>query len=142
MSLPVEPLEAWFALNCPPTDIHQDIAEERMGRVSANRLADSLGVHRHTLARWRVHGIPLHSADAAAITLGLHPAELWDEWWTASEPARGRPRRQRLPGWWPDVKAAAIEQSWRLRAECPTGRAATLARTMFNMPDPQETTAA
>lgn len=138
MSLPVGPLEAWFALNCPPTDLQQDIVEERLGRVSANRLADALSVHRHTLARWRRLGIPLHSADAAAVTLGLHPAELWGlEFYEQAEPRVGRPRR-RLPDWWPAFKAAAIEEAWRLRAECPTGRAATIARRMFNLPDEGE----
>ena len=44
-------------------------------------MAMMLGVSRRNLIRWSFEGIPERSADRAAVTLGLHPAELWPEWW-------------------------------------------------------------
>lgn len=40
----------------------------------------ALGIPERTLFRWRRHGVPDRSADAAAIRLGTHPALVWAGW--------------------------------------------------------------
>jgi hypothetical protein len=44
-------------------------------------MAAMVGTSRRNLMRWSVEGIPELSADRVAVSLGLHPAELWPEWW-------------------------------------------------------------
>ena len=61
LRLPVEPLVA------------------RYGNVSA--LARALGVDRVQVSRWRRTGIGLATADRLAIAIGLHPVDLWPEWY-------------------------------------------------------------
>ena len=45
--------------------------------------ADILGVGVHTVRSWRTgrRRIKATAADRLAVGLGLHPAELWPEWW-------------------------------------------------------------
>jgi hypothetical protein len=52
---------------------------------TADNLAAALGVNRRSLQRYRTGAQQLrpHDADAIAVRLGLHPANLWPEWWTA-----------------------------------------------------------
>ena len=139
MSLPIEPLEAWFEAHHPCDNERAHSAEQHHGRVSGARLAGLLGVKPATVRMWRQRGgIPLYSADRAAVALGVHPCELWPDWWDLPEPNHtgGRPPKPKLPDWFRELLRHARIQSWRLRAECPTGRAATLARRMFDMPEP------
>jgi len=49
------------------------------GQGSTTAIARRLGVDRRTIYRWRDCGIPLHSADRAAMALGLHPLELFGD---------------------------------------------------------------
>lgn len=42
------------------------------------RVARLLGTHDNNVRRWRRHGLPEDRADAFAVALGRHPAELWD----------------------------------------------------------------
>jgi hypothetical protein len=52
---------------------------QRYGSVSA--LARTLGLHTTQAARWREPGVPVAWADRAAVYLGLHPVEVWPEWY-------------------------------------------------------------
>jgi hypothetical protein len=58
-----------------------------MGVPSFGDAADLLGVNVRHLARWKGRGITIDQADALACRAGLHPGEVWPEWWDA----RGRP---------------------------------------------------
>ena len=43
--------------------------------------AHVLAVSAATVHRWKAEGIPQHAADKAAIHIGLHPAELWPDFY-------------------------------------------------------------
>ena len=46
-------------------------------------IADTFGVARSSITRWRTQPnivINEYDADRYAITLGLHPIEIWDNW--------------------------------------------------------------
>ena len=47
-------------------------------------LARLIGRPRRVVCRWKVDGVPYWSADAAAVRLGHHPANLWPEWFEVS----------------------------------------------------------
>jgi hypothetical protein len=55
---------------------------ERYGSFSA--LARSLGLECTQTSRWRDRGVPVDWADRAAVYLGLHPVEVWPDWYSAS----------------------------------------------------------
>lgn len=61
-------------------------------------LARIVGVNPRTVHTWAHDGIPLHSADRAAIALDRHPCEVWPDWWAINE---------EHDGW------AEVERSWR-----------------------------
>ncbi len=65
--------------------IHRDMAPrgtQHDGTAWSDRnLADLLGVTRRAVVRWRHAGIPIYSADRAAVALGVHPSLIWPEWW-------------------------------------------------------------
>jgi hypothetical protein len=44
-------------------------------------LARALGCERTLVSKWRNHGLPLVSADRLAVSLGLHPVEVWPDWY-------------------------------------------------------------
>lgn len=44
-------------------------------------LAEMMGVSPRAIHRWRAEGLSELTADRAAVTLGLHPASIWPEWW-------------------------------------------------------------
>lgn len=118
MNLPIEPLERWFAAAHPPANPKIAEQEEGSGRITAQRLAEATGSTPATVWRWRRYGLPLYSADRAATKLGLHPSHLWPEWW--DQPQRREWRRRpkwKLPEFFIEMRAAAIAESWRLRAE-------------------------
>ena len=54
-------------------------------------LALRLDATRSAVHRWRKFGIPVFSADKAAIALGVHPCLIWPEWFDV--PAE-RPQRR------------------------------------------------
>jgi hypothetical protein len=60
---------------------------EQTGNALA--LSRTLRAHPRQVQRWRRDGIPVFSADQAAVQLGFHPAELWPEWWDLDLPACG-----------------------------------------------------
>lgn len=49
-------------------------------------LAQLIGVSRRTVTRWAAEGVPIVSADRAAMALGLHPTEVWGRmfYWAAA----------------------------------------------------------
>ena len=49
--------------------------------VTLKDVADYVGVHDRQMHRWRVEGLTGCWADRAAVACGLHPAEVWPEWW-------------------------------------------------------------
>jgi hypothetical protein len=51
------------------------------GQVTAAALR--LGVGRQVLTRWDRSGIGVYVADSLAIRLGVHPAALWPNWFSA-----------------------------------------------------------
>jgi hypothetical protein len=54
------------------------------GAPSYRKLADALGLPHRTVQRWAQEGgVPMRSAEDAALALGVHPASLWPEWYTA-----------------------------------------------------------
>ena len=46
-------------------------------------LARRTGFAVRTVQRWTTTGVPLYSADRLAIRLGVHPATIWPNWFTA-----------------------------------------------------------
>lgn len=57
----------------------------RHGGVSG--LARALGRNRAQVGKWRQRGVTLDSADRIAVALGLHPVEVWPEWYAVCEEA-------------------------------------------------------
>ena len=54
------------------------------GARNNNHLADMLGLPKRTVLRWAQEGgVPMRSAEDAALALGVHPATLWPDWYTA-----------------------------------------------------------
>lgn len=56
------------------------------GRPNHCALARRVGVSRRTVCRWQQAGLAIHTADAAAIAIGTHPAIVWPAQWAALEP--------------------------------------------------------
>ena len=81
MSLDFAPLERYVHLN---TYDPNEGKTAQTHLVSNRWLAEVLDVNYMTVLRWRKAGIPRLSADHAATRLGLHPAELWDDYWVGS----------------------------------------------------------
>jgi hypothetical protein len=46
-----------------------------------SRVALLLDVPPRYIHRWRHEGLPWARADELAVGLGLHPGEVWPEWW-------------------------------------------------------------
>lgn len=72
-------------------------AEERFdfGRIerlveaeSMLELTRRLGINPRQVYRWRSYGVQWSRADQMACALGLHPGDIWPEWWEASDDAR------------------------------------------------------
>lgn len=51
----------------------------RYGGVSG--LARALGRERAQVSKWRSRGLPATTADVVAVALGLHPVEVWPDWY-------------------------------------------------------------
>lgn len=50
------------------------------GGSSVKRLALLMGTNERQVHRWRHHGVTWAQADLLAVRAGLHPAELWPQW--------------------------------------------------------------
>jgi hypothetical protein len=49
-----------------------------------SELAHRCGVRARTVHRWRTNDLEMYVADRAAISCGLHPADVWGQaWWDA-----------------------------------------------------------
>ncbi len=60
-------------------------AASRTGRPpSLMLLADTSGIARSSLTRWRRRGLTFDQADLLAVRLQLHPGELWPHWWSSA----------------------------------------------------------
>lgn len=42
---------------------------------------EDLGVSGSTMKQWESEGIPYMTADRYAVRLGLHPSQVWPDWW-------------------------------------------------------------
>lgn len=51
------------------------------GRVPPSLIANMLGVDVNSIHRWKAWGVPYYSADRAATRLGLHPLEIWPDFY-------------------------------------------------------------
>lgn len=82
-ALPVAPLMGFAAARAgmpwhPPTP---NCPECLTGtHFSRQQFADSVKVSVVTVRSWWRNGVPLWSADRAAVRLGVHPAAIWPEW--------------------------------------------------------------
>jgi len=52
---------------------------------SVSCLARALGRQRAQVQKWRRNGVPLVSADRIAVAVGLHPVEVWPDWYAVTE---------------------------------------------------------
>lgn len=50
---------------------------------SARAIGTACGMNHSSVTDYRVRGIPLLQADRVACRLGVHPANIWPEYWTA-----------------------------------------------------------
>lgn len=48
---------------------------------SGNNLAALTGYRRSHLTHWQREGVPVVAADDMAVALGMHPIELWPDWY-------------------------------------------------------------
>lgn len=55
----------------------------RYGSIRA--LADALDRDRGQVQKWRERGVTVLSADGLAVALGLHPVEVWPDWYEVTE---------------------------------------------------------
>ena len=60
------------------------IMKER--RLKQLEIADLLGIHVRRYYRLRAKGISVHQADQVCVRLGMHPGEVWPEWFTEAAP--------------------------------------------------------
>jgi lambda repressor-like predicted transcriptional regulator len=56
----------------------------RFGTVG--EAADHLGVSVRSLYRWMKDGLSWQRADEVAVRLGVHPANIWPDWFAAAVP--------------------------------------------------------
>ena len=54
------------------------------GGVSTAELARRAGMHLRQMQRYAAAGVPERCADDVAVRLGLHPGEVWPEWFEAA----------------------------------------------------------
>ena len=54
--------------------------ERAAGTTSKAALARAIGVADRTVFRWQRRGLSDCQADRAACALGLHPSNVWPEW--------------------------------------------------------------
>lgn len=56
---------------------------ERYGSISA--LARALGRDYAQVQKWSSDGVPERSADRIAVAVGLHPVDVWPDWYEVTE---------------------------------------------------------
>lgn len=55
----------------------------RYGSIQA--LAEALNRDRAQVQKWRERGVTILAADDIAVALGLHPVEVWPEWYEVTD---------------------------------------------------------
>ena len=73
---------AGYVLPAPPV-AHLPFAalEAAAGRENLLVLAAALGSDTATLYRYRNQGVPVFTADRLAVKLGMHPCQVWPDWY-------------------------------------------------------------
>jgi hypothetical protein len=61
--------------------------EQALGPLSVAALARELDVLPRYIYRYRARGVSVQLADQLATTAGLHPSDVWTEWWTIDDQA-------------------------------------------------------
>lgn len=71
-----------FVLPTPPV-VRLPFAalEAAAGRENLLVLAAALGSDTATLYRYRNQGVPVFTADRLAVKLGMHPCQVWPDWY-------------------------------------------------------------
>jgi len=65
-----------------PTQPLRDLMESRYPQETARQLGKRIGVSRDTYQRIRTHDVMTYiRADRAAVSLGLHPVLIWQDWY-------------------------------------------------------------
>lgn len=91
--------------------VRQDSANALGTAAAAPHIATLLDVPRRRVLTWRERGVAYFDADEIAIRLGLHPAELWPDWWQIEPPIEDVAVRD----YWRLLRRRALEESWALR---------------------------
>jgi predicted XRE-type DNA-binding protein len=77
-----------FANRFPTADLI-DFASHLIGNESASQeeIAPVLGVQRSTLSLWKIRDqrFTIWQADKYACRLGVHPSEIWSDYWNVSD---------------------------------------------------------
>lgn len=82
--LPLAPLERRLCAHLDLRGVHtpgSDPWDPML--VSADELAELVGVTSRTWKRWRDEGVPLVRADRAAVAVGDHPLDIWPDFHSA-----------------------------------------------------------
>lgn len=73
---PLEPLAAIVEARWRP-------GSKYIGHIGiGSKAVQVLGCHRTSVYRWARTGMRRDCAERAASALGLHPANIWPDWWT------------------------------------------------------------
>lgn len=74
-----------YILGTFPIDTPGTRVEMPEGRVPPSVVANLCGVDRQTVHRWHLFGVPYYSADRAATALGIHPLNIWPDFYMEEE---------------------------------------------------------
>lgn len=53
--------------------------------ASARALAQRLSISHRSVSRWRRSGLTEAQADELAVRCGMHPCQVWPEWWALAD---------------------------------------------------------
>jgi hypothetical protein len=66
--------------------------QDALGHPTHAMIAELAGVKRATVAQWTQRGLSAFQADRVAVAVGMHPAEVWADWWDATGSLCGNDR--------------------------------------------------
>lgn len=90
-------VEDYIARHHPDNDqLRADCATVHGRSAATDWLAEVLDVRRSRILTWRNRGVRYYEADAIAVRLGRHPAEIFDGWWRLEPDERDRDVRSFL----------------------------------------------
>lgn len=105
-------VEEYIARRHPdPNHVRADTANHHGIAAAAPHVSTILNVTNRRVLQWRERGVAYYDADEIAIRLGLHPSELWPNWWQLEPPVEDVAVRD----YWRVLRAQALEESYRLR---------------------------